>query len=205
MALKTTLEDTKDRLDALLTYANEITGADDINIGDAIERLADGYGSGIRYSLDDLVEGSEPSGDIVTNATTIKDYVLQGCSVTSLNAPNCTYLGTANFKSNGSFTSIYAPNCEFIGSECFRDCHAYGADSDFATDFPKVKTLKSGAFRSCAFRKIIIPDTVTTIESSVFASQVGNVLTKVIFRGTPSSIHVIALATNRNLTDVYVP
>lgn len=44
--LKTTLEDTQDRLDALLTYANSVTGASDTSIGDAIERLADGYGSG---------------------------------------------------------------------------------------------------------------------------------------------------------------
>ncbi len=46
MALKTTLEDTKDRLDALLTYANGVTGESDTSIGDAIETLADGYGQG---------------------------------------------------------------------------------------------------------------------------------------------------------------
>lgn len=46
MALKSTLEDTKDRLDALLTYANSVTGAEDTSVGDAIETLADGYESG---------------------------------------------------------------------------------------------------------------------------------------------------------------
>jgi len=46
MALKTTLEDTQDRLEALLTYANSVTGADDTSLGDAIETLANGYGSG---------------------------------------------------------------------------------------------------------------------------------------------------------------
>lgn len=46
MALKTTLDDTKDRLDALLTYANSVTGAEDTSVGDAIETLANGYGQG---------------------------------------------------------------------------------------------------------------------------------------------------------------
>ena len=46
MALKTTLEDTQSRLDALLTYANSVTGAEDTSVGDAIETLANGYGQG---------------------------------------------------------------------------------------------------------------------------------------------------------------
>ena len=44
MALKTTLEDTQDRLEALLTYANSVTGASDTSLGDAIETLCMGYG-----------------------------------------------------------------------------------------------------------------------------------------------------------------
>lgn len=47
MALKSTLESTKARLNALLTYVNEITGADDTSIGDAIHTLADGFGGGV--------------------------------------------------------------------------------------------------------------------------------------------------------------
>lgn len=46
MAIKPVLEDTKSRLDALLTYANGVTGAADTNIGDAVKTLADGYGHG---------------------------------------------------------------------------------------------------------------------------------------------------------------
>lgn len=46
MAIKQTLEDSKSRLDALLTYANGVTGAEDTNIGDAIKTLCDGYGRG---------------------------------------------------------------------------------------------------------------------------------------------------------------
>ena len=46
MPLKTTLEDTQDRLEALLTYANSVTGVEDTSVGDAIETLANGYGQG---------------------------------------------------------------------------------------------------------------------------------------------------------------
>ena len=43
MALKTTLQDIKSRLNALITYANGITGENDTNIGDAIETLCTKY------------------------------------------------------------------------------------------------------------------------------------------------------------------
>ena len=46
MALKSTLESTKARLDALLTYANETTGESDTSIGDAIQTLCAGFGGG---------------------------------------------------------------------------------------------------------------------------------------------------------------
>ena len=46
MTLKSTLDDIKSRLTALLTYANGVTGESDTSIGDAIETLADGYGQG---------------------------------------------------------------------------------------------------------------------------------------------------------------
>ena len=46
MALKSTLESTKARLNALLTYANETTGESDTSIGDAIQTLCSGYNPG---------------------------------------------------------------------------------------------------------------------------------------------------------------
>lgn len=46
MTLKSTLDDIKSRLTALLAYANGVTGESDTSIGDAIETLADGYGQG---------------------------------------------------------------------------------------------------------------------------------------------------------------
>lgn len=46
MSIASTLQDTKARLDALLSYANETTGQSDVSIGDAIKTLADGFGGG---------------------------------------------------------------------------------------------------------------------------------------------------------------
>lgn len=46
MSLVSVLTDTKARLDALLDYANDTTGADDVSIGDAVKTLANGFGSG---------------------------------------------------------------------------------------------------------------------------------------------------------------
>lgn len=64
MAIKQTLEDTQNRLDALLTYANGTTGQADISIGDAIKTLCDGYGQG---GGDGKIQ---VSGDIVFSANT---------------------------------------------------------------------------------------------------------------------------------------
>lgn len=46
MSIKSNLESSKSKLDALLTYANGVTGASDVSIGDAIRTLAEGYGGG---------------------------------------------------------------------------------------------------------------------------------------------------------------
>lgn len=46
MSIASTLQDTKARLDSLLTFANETTGQSDVSIGDAIKSLVDGFGQG---------------------------------------------------------------------------------------------------------------------------------------------------------------
>jgi len=44
MALTDILTDIKSRLNALVTYANGITGESDTSVGDAMRTLAAGYG-----------------------------------------------------------------------------------------------------------------------------------------------------------------
>lgn len=46
MAIKQIIDDSKSRLDALLTYANGVTGVADVSIGDAVKTLCDGFGQG---------------------------------------------------------------------------------------------------------------------------------------------------------------
>lgn len=59
MAIKQTLEDSKSKLDALLTYANGVTGAEDTNIGDAIKTLCDGFGAVKKELLGTLTVGDQ--------------------------------------------------------------------------------------------------------------------------------------------------
>lgn len=40
------MDESKSKMDALLAYANGVTGKTDVSIGDAIKTLCDGYGSG---------------------------------------------------------------------------------------------------------------------------------------------------------------
>lgn len=46
MTIGEKLTESKNALDALLIYANETTGAGDINLGEAVRTLVDGYGQG---------------------------------------------------------------------------------------------------------------------------------------------------------------
>lgn len=48
-AAKQNDDESKSRLDALLTYANGVTGQADTNIGDAIKTLCDGFGGGVEW------------------------------------------------------------------------------------------------------------------------------------------------------------
>lgn len=56
MSLASVLQDTKARLDSLLSYANETTGQSDVSIGDAIKTLADGFGGGDMNMWETLVD-----------------------------------------------------------------------------------------------------------------------------------------------------
>lgn len=200
--------DLADGINALTEYSNEITGEADENLSDAIRSLADGYNpNGI--SLDDFCTGAEPSGDITVNADTIKDGVLRGCPITGIDAPNCTYIGSDNFRSNTNLVFAHFPKCKKVGNAAFQSS-SYGYDSDFISDFPAVETIDVGAFRECAFRKIIFPETLKSMSGSyTFNYQIKNrvfTLTEVYFRSkVTGSMHNQCFGGNPNLRDIYVP
>lgn len=70
MGIKEIIDDSKSRLDALLTYANGVTGADDSNIGDAVKTLADGFGGGGGAKVCEVI--IQPT----TNLGMTSDYVI---------------------------------------------------------------------------------------------------------------------------------
>lgn len=73
-AAKANDDESKSRLDALLTYANGVTGQTDSSIGDAIKTLSAGYGRG----------GSEPT-------------VLKTVDFGGSNRPNSVYLNVDDY------------------------------------------------------------------------------------------------------------
>ena len=197
-----------DGISALTEYSNEITGQTDENLSDAVRSLADGYNpNGI--SIDDLCTGAEPSGDITVNADTIRDGALRGCPITGIDAPNCTYIGSDNFRNNTNLVFAHFPNCKKVGNAAFQSS-SYGYDSDFISDFPAVETIDVGAFRECSFRKIVFPETLKSMSGSyTFHYQIKNrvfTLTEVYFRSKVTGyIHNQCFGGNNNLRDIYVP
>lgn len=63
------------KIEALTAYANGITGKNDTTLSDAVASLANGYGQGGGYSLDDIASGAEPSGVFdITGVNFVRDY-----------------------------------------------------------------------------------------------------------------------------------
>lgn len=97
------------RLAALLTYANETTGAGDTSIGDAVRALVDGYGAGTKELVfyDKLVTDGTAviQTDYVATLNTVGLY-LDGYM--SEFTPNAHFLGsTASSSASGSSCRIY--------------------------------------------------------------------------------------------------
>lgn len=99
--LKTTLEDAKDRLDALLTYANGVTGESDTSIGDAIGTLCAKYDD---HTIEDaLIQNTamdEYYNDRVTSV--FGEYRFQKTNFKIIRLPNVTStVGNYNFHGGG--------------------------------------------------------------------------------------------------------
>lgn len=58
-----------DAINALTTYANEITGQSDTTLSDAVESLVDGYGGGGGYTAEEILAGEAPSGVVIFTAS----------------------------------------------------------------------------------------------------------------------------------------
>jgi hypothetical protein len=181
MALKSTLESAKARLDALLTYANETTGESDTSIGDAIQTLCAGYGGG-GYSLDDIASGAEPSGaiEISDSVSTLRDYAFFKCNITSVTWNDTTMRGTYPFHSS-ELQSFSAPYATGAGGKILCNCRELTNVS-----LPLLQDIGTDQFiESTKVQQLIFPSLNNRIYRSAFRF---NTLLKVIDAGRCSSI-----------------
>ena len=128
-----------DAINALTQYANETTGASDTNLSDAVGTLVAGYGGG-GGSLDDFVEGSEPTGAVtLSTATSIRNNVFNSyASITSVTGNSVLTVGNNAFANCSNLTAVSFPNATTLGVECFRQCKLV------SVSFPEVTTTGNG-------------------------------------------------------------
>ena len=94
------------------------------------------------------------------------DWYRNNTSLTSIDLPNVTSIGTYAFYDCTSLTSIDLPNVTSIDSDAF-----YGCTSLTSIDLPKVTSIGSSAFYGCSkLSSITNLDNVTSIDSSAFRS-----------------------------------
>ena len=124
---------------------------------------------GKRYTLEGLVSGEEPSGDIVTNATTLGSRLFFGSKITSIVAPNLTTIPSATFQGSKSLTSADMPSLKTIGiNGVFADC-----DNLAYVNLPNLENLKSATFQNTFVLKDIWLPKVTVIEGVPFYGRSG--------------------------------
>ena len=119
-AAKKNDDESKSRLDALLAYANGITGQEDANIGDAVKTLCDGYGHGSGGAIFELVEGI---GNVVTNA-----YISNGVEIayTGWNISKyypAVYMDKllANYAFQTVYCAVYDESFNYVGNPLNED------------------------------------------------------------------------------------
>lgn len=131
-----------DSINALTMYINEITENNDSNLSDAVRSLADGYGG---YSLDDIANGVEPSGDIIINS----EKIISHC-----------------FFVNKNIRNVYSEQTKYVEGSAFQNCSSLKSVS-----FKGVLTIGSDAFRTGSLTKVDLPS-ATNIGWSVFEGDV---------------------------------
>lgn len=122
-----------DAINALTTYANEVTGESDTNLSDAVYSLAEGYGQGGGASIINGIvitewdtAGTRPKaveiyGDVPSYAFgQYNNAYSLGINLTSVTFHNTERIGDAAFQRTG-LTSITIPDSvNSIGNQCFR-------------------------------------------------------------------------------------
>lgn len=172
MALKTTLEDTKDRLDALLTYANTATGESDTNIGDAVERLVDMVND---HTIEDALMSNGQIDDYVNDRVTeITAYGMYGCKINKLTMKNLETIRARGFMDSSLLTEADFPKLTLVQNEAFRSCQSLkSVDLGVLSSTPNLALLTFAydtLLEVVIIRKTsVIAPTVNTFQGSSFA------------------------------------
>lgn len=98
-----------DAINALTTYANEVTGKNDTTLSDAVGSLVDGYGGSGNGSLDDYIDGT--TIEIISNVNVVRTngITASGNNITSIILPECTELKDGAIRYGG-----YTNNSKFF-------------------------------------------------------------------------------------------
>lgn len=103
------------------------------------------------YSLDDLADGTEPSG-VLDISVPIRTYAfIMRSNITKVTGIS-TSVGTYAFHSCDNLTEVDLPNCTSVGTYCFYACSKLES-----VNMPNVITIGEYAFRNSALPTIVLP------------------------------------------------
>lgn len=125
---------------------------------------------GKRYTVDGLVSGEEPSGDIVLNGTVLNSQVFYNSQITSITAPHVTTISYANaFQGCQKLKTVNMPALKTLNnSGAFADCRYLET-----VNLPNLENLKSATFQSTMYLRELWLPKVTKIEGSPFYGRMG--------------------------------
>lgn len=156
-----------DAINALTTYANEVTGKSDETLSDAVESLVDGYGGGGDSVWNKILDGTVT--EIVDSdgiVKSIRGSAFQYCpDLTSVDFPTVTSIGGNAFYCCYNLTSVNFPTVTSIGNSAFKSC-----SNLTSANFPAVTSIGTSAFNHCSKLTLVDFPAATSIGSSVFGS-----------------------------------
>ncbi len=159
-----------DSINALTTYANEVTGASDTNLSDAVHTLASGYGGG--YTLDDIAEGALTNMQEVTiTSNNIAPYTFSSSRFKVVHLANATFVGFRAFA--GSYVQIVDISKVENVTDAFYGCSyltgSYG-ESDGVLRLPKLKKANRYAFYNTQIKKVFFESIAEDLQKEIFYS-----------------------------------
>lgn len=149
-----------DSINALTTYANEVTGGSDTNLSDAVHTLANGYGGG----GGGITQGIE----VVTDSSgKITDYIVHGFEEVPPLLLN--YVGFNRASADGYPTVSFADKPSVIGKSAFRGMSAM-LDWSGLTEVEKA----GGEYAMSPARGSALNDTASVVNLPKFQGFVDN-------------------------------